>query len=136
MVTRPNPHDAFFRQAFGSPKHVVGLLKLVLPKHLQAVLDLNPDKIRVLDPTHVDAELRGTLSDLIVEVPRLAAAGEAARAPKTPTQSARPCSRSCRARPVRTPTRSSTTGRLACGRSTTNPPAGRPWSPRCATLRR
>ena len=30
MVTRPNPHDAFFRQAFGSPKHVVGLLKLVL----------------------------------------------------------------------------------------------------------
>ena len=50
MANRPNPHDAFFRQAFGSPKHVVGLLKLVLPKHLQAVLDLNPEKIRVLDP--------------------------------------------------------------------------------------
>ena len=81
MVTRPNPHDAFFRPAFGSPKHVVGLLKLVLPKHLQAVLDLNPEKIRVLDPTHVDAELRSTGSDLVVEVPRLGAAGEAARAP-------------------------------------------------------
>jgi hypothetical protein len=63
MVTRPNPHDEFFRQAFGSPKHVAGLLKLILPKHLQAVLDLNPEKIRVLDPTHVNSELRGTLSD-------------------------------------------------------------------------
>jgi hypothetical protein len=81
MVTRPNPHDAFFRQAFGSPKHVAGLLKLILPKHLQAVLDLNPEKIRVLDPTHVDSELRGTLSDLIVEVPRRGVSGEAARAP-------------------------------------------------------
>ena len=81
MVTRPNPHDAFFRQAFGSPRHVVGLLKLVLPKHLQAVLDLDPEKIRVLDPIHVDEALRSTGSDLVVEVPRLGAAGEAARAP-------------------------------------------------------
>jgi hypothetical protein len=75
MVTRPNPHDAFFRQAFGSPKHVAGLLKLIPPKHLQAVLDLNPEKIRVLDPTHVDSELRGPLSDLIVEVPRRGVSG-------------------------------------------------------------
>ena len=81
MASRPNPHDAFFRQAFGSPKHVAGLLKLVLPKHLQAVLDLNPQKIRVLDPAHVDAELRGTVSDLIVEVPRRGLSGEAERAP-------------------------------------------------------
>jgi len=81
MVTRPNPHDAFFRQAFGSPKHVVGLLKLVLPKHLQALLDLDPARIRVLDPTHVDVELRGTISDLVVEVPRLSSAGEGERAP-------------------------------------------------------
>jgi len=81
MVTRPNPHDAFFRQAFGSPRHVAGLLKLVLPKHLQAVLDLNPERIRVLDPTHVDAELRGTVSDLIVEVPRRGVSGEGERAP-------------------------------------------------------
>jgi predicted transposase YdaD len=81
MATRPNPHDAFFRQAFGSPKHVVGLLKLVLPKHLQAMLDLDPARIRVLDPTHVDAELRSTGSDLVVEVPRLGAAGEGERAP-------------------------------------------------------
>jgi len=81
MANRPNPHDAFFRQAFGSPKHVAGLLKLILPKHLQAVLDLNPEKIRVLEPTHVDAELRSTGSDLVVEVPRLGAAGGAERAP-------------------------------------------------------
>ena len=81
MVTRPNPHDAFFRQAFGSPKHVVGLLKLVLPKQLQALLDLDPARIRVLDPTHVDAELRSTGSDLVVEVPRRAAAGDSDRAP-------------------------------------------------------
>ena len=81
MATRPNPHDAFFRQAFGSPKHVVGLLRLVLPKHLQAVLDLDPEKIRILDPTHVDAELRSTGSDLVVEVPRRAAAGDSDRAP-------------------------------------------------------
>ena len=81
MATRPNPHDAFFRQAFGSPKHVVGLLRLVLPKHLQAVLDLDPEKIRILDPTHVDAELRSTGSDLVVEVPRRAVAGDLDRAP-------------------------------------------------------
>ena len=81
MVTRPNPHDAFFRQAFGSPRHVVGLLKLVLPKQLQALLDLDPARIRVLDPTHVDAELRSTGSDLVVEVPRRAAAGDSDRAP-------------------------------------------------------
>ena len=81
MANRPNPHDAFFRQAFGSPKHVVGLLKLVLPKQLQAVLDLNPERIRVLDPTHVDPELRSTGSDLVVEVPRLATAGDLDRAP-------------------------------------------------------
>ena len=81
MVTRPNPHDAFFRQAFSSPKHVAGLLKLILPKRLQAVLDLDPEKIRVLDPTHVDAELRSTGSDLVVEVPRLSAACEGERAP-------------------------------------------------------
>ena len=81
MAHRPNPHDAFFRQAFGSPKHVVGLLKLVLPKHLLAVLDLNPQKVRVIDPTHVDGELRGTGSDLIVEVPRRGTAGGSERAP-------------------------------------------------------
>ena len=81
MATRPNPHDAFFRQAFGSPKHVVGLLRLVLPKHLQALLDLDPARIRVLDPTHVDVELRGTISDLVVEVPRLSSAGDSDRAP-------------------------------------------------------
>ena len=81
MASRPNPHDAFFRQAFGSPKHVAGLLRLLLPKQLQAVLDLDPARIRVLDPTHVDAELRSTGSDLVVEVPRLGAAGEGERAP-------------------------------------------------------
>jgi len=80
MATRPNPHDALFRQAFGSPKHVAGLLRLVLPKHLRAVLDLDPEKIRVLDPTHVDVELRSTGSDLVVEVPRLGAGGGPERA--------------------------------------------------------
>jgi len=81
MANRANPHDAFFRRVFGSPKHVVGLLRLILPKHLQAVLDLNPEKIRVLDPTHVDAELRSTGSDLVVEVPRLGVGDGPDRAP-------------------------------------------------------
>jgi predicted transposase YdaD len=76
MATRPNPHDAFFRQAFANPQHVAGLLKLILPAPLQAVLDLDPQRIRILDPTHVDAELRGTGSDLVVEVPRRVAPGE------------------------------------------------------------
>jgi hypothetical protein len=43
---------------------------------LQAVLDLNPKRIRILNPMHVDAELRGTGSDLVVEVPRRVARGE------------------------------------------------------------
>jgi len=47
-----------------------------VPAPLQAVLDLDPQRIRILDPTHVDAELRGTGSDLVVEVPRRVVAGE------------------------------------------------------------
>ena len=70
MQSRPNPHDAFFRQAFGSPRHVAGLLKLVLPKRLRALLDLDPARIRLHDAAHIDPALRGTASDLIVEVPR------------------------------------------------------------------
>ena len=42
MVTRPNPHDAFFRQAFGSPKHVVGLLELVFPDRSRIVVNTQP----------------------------------------------------------------------------------------------
>jgi len=75
MATRPNPHDAFFRQSFANPHNVAGLLKLVVPAPLQAVLDLNPKRIRILNPMHVDAELRGTGSDLVVEVPRRVARG-------------------------------------------------------------
>ena len=75
MATRPNPHDAFFRQSFANPHNVAGLLKLVVPMPLQAVLDLNPKRIRILNPMHVDAELRGTGSDLVVEVPRRVARG-------------------------------------------------------------
>jgi predicted transposase YdaD len=70
MQSRPNPHDAFFRQAFGSPRHIAGLLKLVLPKRLRALLDLDPARIRLHDAAHIDPALRGTASDLIVEVPR------------------------------------------------------------------
>jgi hypothetical protein len=66
----PGPHEAFFRQAFGSPRHVAGLLKLVLPKRIRALLDLDPARIRLHDAAHIDPALRGTASDLIVEVPR------------------------------------------------------------------
>ena len=62
MATRPNPHDAFFRQAFGSPRHIAGLLKLVLPKRLRALLDLDPARIRLHDAAHIDPALRGTAS--------------------------------------------------------------------------
>ena len=65
MQSRPNPHDAFFRQAFGSPRHIAGLLKLVLPKRLRALLDLDPARIRLHDAAHIDPALRGTASDLI-----------------------------------------------------------------------
>ena len=75
MSSPPNPHDAYFRQAFGHPRHMAGLLQIVLPAHLKALLDLDPARIRFLDPTHVDPELRGTASDLIVEVPRRSARG-------------------------------------------------------------
>jgi len=71
----PNPHDAFFRQAFAHPNRIADLLQLVLPARLKALLDLDPARIRVLDPTHVDGELRGTLSDIVVEVPRRGARG-------------------------------------------------------------
>jgi hypothetical protein len=70
MQSRPNPHDAFSRQAFGSPRHIAGLLKLILPKRLRALLDLDPARIRLHDAAHIDPALRGTASDLIVEVPR------------------------------------------------------------------
>ena len=75
MAAPPNPHDAYFRQAFGHPRHMAGLLQIVLPAHLRAMLDLDPARIRFLDPTHVDPELRGTASDLVVEVPRRGARG-------------------------------------------------------------
>jgi hypothetical protein len=75
MAPPPNPHDAYFRQVFGHPRHMAGLLQIVLPAHLKALLDLDPARIRLLDPTHVDPELRGTASDLVVEVPRRGARG-------------------------------------------------------------
>jgi predicted transposase YdaD len=78
MAAAPNPHDAYFRQAFGHPRHMAGLLQIVLPGHLQAMLDLDPARLRFLDPAHVDPELRGTASDLIVEVPRRRARGSPA----------------------------------------------------------
>ena len=75
MASPPNPHDAYFRQVFGQPRHMAGLLKIVLPRQINALLDLDPARLRFLDPTHVDPELRGTTSDLTVEVPRREARG-------------------------------------------------------------
>jgi hypothetical protein len=76
MQSPPNPHDAFFREVFSQPRHVVELLRLALPARLRAQLDLDPARVRVLSPTYVDATLRGTASDVVVEVPR--------RGPRTP----------------------------------------------------
>ena len=76
MQSPPNPHDAFFREVFSQPRHVVELLRLALPARLRAQLDLDPARVRVLSPSYVDATLRGTASDVVVEVPR--------RGPPTP----------------------------------------------------
>ncbi len=71
MTSLPrNPHDAFFREVFSDSRHIVELLRLVLPARVRNELDLDPARVRVLSPTHVDAALRGTASDLVVEVPR------------------------------------------------------------------
>jgi predicted transposase YdaD len=81
----PNPHDAYFRQVFAHPNRIADLLQLVLPGHLKALLDLDPARIRVLDPTHVDGELRGTVSDIVVEVPRRGARGSPGAPALSPT---------------------------------------------------
>ena len=64
------PHDALFRKVFSVPRHAAGLLRVALPPALQAVLDLEADGVRVLDPTHVGPRLRGTASDVVLEVRR------------------------------------------------------------------
>ncbi len=66
----PHPHDAFFRKVFSVPRHAAGLLRIALPAELQALLVLDPAKISVRDPTHVSPRLRGTVSDVVVQVPR------------------------------------------------------------------
>lgn len=71
----PHPHDAFFRRVFSVPKHAAGLLSIALPVEVQAVLDLNPARVTIRDPTHVSPRLRGTVSDLVVQVPRLDGSG-------------------------------------------------------------
>ena len=73
MVTRPNPHDAFFRQAFSSPKHVAGLLKLILPTHLQALLDLDPARAGHRDPRLVRAQRAGLATRLMRQLDELRA---------------------------------------------------------------
>ncbi len=78
MAAPNNPHDADFRQVFGQPRPMAVLLRIVLPAPINALLDLDPARLRFLDPTHVDPELRGTASDLIVEVPRREARGSPA----------------------------------------------------------
>lgn len=67
----PHPHDTFFRRVFSVPRHATGLLRIALPAELQALLDLDPARVTVRDPTHVSPRLRGTMSDVVVQVPRL-----------------------------------------------------------------
>jgi len=64
------PHDALFRKVFSVPRHAAGLLRVALPPALQAALELDADGVRVLDPTHVGPRLRGTASDVVLEVRR------------------------------------------------------------------
>lgn len=66
----PHPHDAFFRRVFSVPRHAAGLLRIALPPELQALLDLDPARVSVRDPTHVGPRLRGTASDVVLQVPR------------------------------------------------------------------
>jgi len=68
MAPPQNPHDALFRAVFQVPRYAAGLLRIVLPPEVLAVLD--PDAVEVLAPSHVGAELRGTTSDLVLRVAR------------------------------------------------------------------
>jgi len=52
------------------PRHAAGLLRVALPPELQAAFELDADGVKVLDPTHVGPRLRGTASDVVLEVRR------------------------------------------------------------------
>jgi hypothetical protein len=59
-----SPHDAFFRAIFSRPEEAAGLVRFMLPAPLGDALDTS--SIRVLSPTHVDASLRASQSDVVV----------------------------------------------------------------------
>jgi predicted transposase YdaD len=73
MPPPQNPHDALFRAVFRVPRYAAGLLKIVLPAKVVALLDL--DRIDVLDAAHVSPPLRGSASDVVLQVARRAAGG-------------------------------------------------------------
>jgi hypothetical protein len=59
-----SPHDVFFRAIFSRPEEAAGLVRFMLPAPLGDALD--PSSIRVLSPTHIDASLRASQSDVVV----------------------------------------------------------------------
>jgi len=67
-VSLANPHDRFFKQAFGQPEAARDFLLHYLPAKVVAVLDV--DRPEPIPATFVDAELREHFADLVYRVRR------------------------------------------------------------------
>ena len=65
MPELSNPHDRFFKAAFGRPVLAAAFLREQLPAEVAAVLDLDPAALTLLAETYVDPGLRAHLSDLV-----------------------------------------------------------------------
>ncbi|MEK7832858.1 MAG: Rpn family recombination-promoting nuclease/putative transposase, partial [Acidobacteriota bacterium] len=61
-----NPHDAFFKAAFGRREVAADLLANYLPPEVAATLDLNT--LEPIKDSFVDPELREHFSDLLYRV--------------------------------------------------------------------
>ncbi len=66
MAERSNPHDEFFKYAFGRPETARDFLSNCLPAEVAALLDLAT--LELAPGSFVDAQLRAHLSDLLYEV--------------------------------------------------------------------
>ncbi|NCQ33037.1 MAG: Rpn family recombination-promoting nuclease/putative transposase, partial [Armatimonadetes bacterium] len=63
-----NPHDRFFKQAFGQPEAARDFLLHYLPAAVVAALDV--ERPEPVPATFVDAELREHFADLVYRVRR------------------------------------------------------------------
>ena len=64
--SKAKPHDGLFRRVFSDPEHAVGELKIALPAELVALIDWS--RLRAVDVSVVDSELRDLASDLVFQV--------------------------------------------------------------------